>query len=85
MLAIAGSAVLHHVLTAALSRKLLTLTRDGVTMQAVGYVAAVNLHPVKSARRLAVNTAYCGVTGMCSEDDRLFDRYIAGIIYICTV
>ena len=72
--AIAGSAVLHHMLSAAISRNPLTITRDGATMQAVGHVSSVNIHPVKSARRLAVNAAYCGVTGMCTEDERLFDR-----------
>ena len=72
--AIAGSAVLHHMLSAAISRKPLTLTRDGITMQAVGHVSSVNIHPVKSARRLAVKTAHCGLTGICTEDDQLFDR-----------
>ena len=72
--ALAGSAALHHLISAALCRKPVTLSKDGSTLQAVGHVTSLRLHPVKSMRGLAVDALYCGMNGVSTVDGMLYDR-----------
>ncbi len=74
IIAVAGSAALHHMLTAAICRKPVILNKDGATLQAVGHVSELNLYPIKSMRALNLDSLYCGMSGMSTVDGKLFDR-----------